>query len=523
MTIAVGTALQNGKYSLQRELGQGGFGITYLAHHHDLDQRVVIKTINDQLRQDPDFSKFQHQFREEAQRLAKFSHPSIVRVSDFFVEDGLPFIVMDFIAGQTLKEVVSPQPLSEATAIHYIRQVGAALSIVHAHGLLHRDIKPQNILLRHGTHDVVLIDFGIAREFTPGMVQTHTGVLSAGYAPIEQYMPRAKRTPATDVYGLAATLYTLLTAEVPVAALLRHRQTLPAPRNLQPAISAQLNEAVMRGMAIEAEHRPQTIEAWLSLFPDQPLSSPLGVSPTQSTLSLSSPIVAPVQVLVQVPVQAAVAAPTTWATAVPQPSPSNQPLAPILSPKLTRRRGMVTGFVALVGLLVLGNGLLALTSSESKSPNVEFSPSESETSGLELSPSEPTSEPDRLPAAQPPEEPQTPQSPIESSPPAEAVPPSRESTYESTGYESSGYESIGGEPSESISPTSSPTSISPTVEEPAETGNEPLLRQVEVVLPRDLPLSPPLEPSEIEGVLRDIQGASRRDRRGEDEDEGEDD
>ena len=134
-------------------------------------------------------------------------------------------MVMDYIAGQNLGDVVgSNNPLPENLAILYITQIGAAVKAVHQKGLLHRDIKPQNIILRQNTQEVVLIDFGIAREFTPGATQSHTNMVSDGYAPPEQYFAQGKYTPATDVYGMAATLYTLLTAQVPVAAILRTSQ-----------------------------------------------------------------------------------------------------------------------------------------------------------------------------------------------------------------------------------------------------------------------------------------------------------
>jgi serine/threonine protein kinase len=218
MTASIGRKLQDGKYTLDQELGQGGFGITYKATNHALKRIVVIKTLNESLRQDPNFPDSEQRFQDEARRLAKCDHPNIVRVTDFFVEDGLPYIVMDYIPGETLADIVMPDnPLPEAIALHYIRQVGEALKAVHQSGLLHRDVKPRNLILREGSDEVVLIDFGIAREFTPGVTQTHTGIISAGYAPIEQYMPQFKRTPTTDVYALAATFYTLLTAEVPIA------------------------------------------------------------------------------------------------------------------------------------------------------------------------------------------------------------------------------------------------------------------------------------------------------------------
>lgn len=290
MNTLIGKSLQDGKYTIDQELGRGGFGVTFKATHHYLGQTVVIKTLNEALQQHPEFEQFQHKFQAEARRLALCVHPNIVRVSDFFLEAGLPYMVMDYIPGSTLEAVVFPRnPLPEAVAVDYIRQVGAALSVVHDNGLLHRDVKPQNILLHEKTRQAVLIDFGIAREFTLNVTQTHTNMMSPGYAPIEQYLAQQKRTPATDVYGLAATLYALLTAQTPVASILRDRQPMPEPRQLQPQLSAALNQAVMQGMAIEPQHRPATIAAWLSQLP---LPNPVAATPTAATLAAGRPAVA---------------------------------------------------------------------------------------------------------------------------------------------------------------------------------------------------------------------------------------
>lgn len=266
--MLAGKTLQRGKYSLEQEIGRGGFGITFKATHQYLRQIVVVKTLNESLRQAPQFAKFHRQFQDEARRLAACVHPHIVRVSDFFVEDGLPYMVMDYIPGPTLAKLVFPNnPLPEAIAIHYIRQIGAALQVVHQNHLLHRDVKPQNIILNQETQEVVLIDFGIAREFSPDSIQTHTNMVSEGYAPIEQYLAHARRTPATDVYALAATLYALLTAKVPVAASLRERLPMPTPRDLKPRLSVAVNQAIMRGMALEASARPATVGQWLAMLP----------------------------------------------------------------------------------------------------------------------------------------------------------------------------------------------------------------------------------------------------------------
>jgi len=288
--MLAGKTLQRGKYTLEQEIGRGGFGITYKATHQLLGQPVVVKTLNELLRQAPQFAKFQRQFQDEARRLAACVHPNIVRVSDFFIEDGLPFMVMDYIPGQTLAKVVFPdRPLPETLAIHYIRQIGAALEVVHQKNLLHRDVKPQNIILRQGTQEVVLIDFGIAREFTPGSTQTHTNMVSEGYAPIEQYLAHAPRTPATDIYALAATLYAILTAKVPVAASLRDRVPMPTVRQVNPRLSVDVERAIILGMEIEAANRPATVADWLTLLPhtySQSFSGGLtgsGRSPTQNS------------------------------------------------------------------------------------------------------------------------------------------------------------------------------------------------------------------------------------------------
>lgn len=283
MDSLIGKTISNGKYTLQEEIGRGGFGITFKALHHYLDQTVVIKTLNEALKAERNFADLQRKFRDEARRLAACVHPNIVRVSDFFIEDDRAYMVMDYIPGKTLEEVVFPdRPLPEQTAIHYIKQIGSALEVVHRTGLLHRDIKPQNIILHEKTQEAILIDFGIAREFTPNETQTHTQMMSVGYAPIEQYFAQEKRSPASDVYGLAATLYALITATIPTASILRDHERMPEPRELEPAISPGVNQAILQGMAMNASDRPATIAQWLALLPE---SSP--------NLSLNLPVTQP--------------------------------------------------------------------------------------------------------------------------------------------------------------------------------------------------------------------------------------
>lgn len=274
-----GKLLKNGKYSLTRELGQGGFGITYLAKNQD-GQPVVIKTLNTTTihQQSLNFEKFKEDFYQEAIRLAKCSHHShIVNIIELIPDvEGLPCIVMEYVSGQTLFELVQQQGfLSSEIALAYIEQIGSALQSVHQQGILHRDIKPHNILIRDNQKDAVLIDFGIAREFDPKKVGAHlTSFESQGYTPIEQLASYSKYQSSyyTDVYGLAATLYFILTGQTPVDARNRalfasqEKDPLIPPQSLNPKIDNKLSQAILEGMEIYPENRPQTISTWLNLL-----------------------------------------------------------------------------------------------------------------------------------------------------------------------------------------------------------------------------------------------------------------
>ncbi len=262
-----GQKLQRGKYIIERVLGQGGFGITYLIKDKQ-GNPFVIKTLNDYLQHQYDFAKFQQDFLNEALRLAKFRHPHIVRVDEVMQEGDRWCMVMEYIDGENLAHRVWAQgALPEWEALRYIQQIGEALTLMHNSGLLHRDIKPLNIMERKNCPEAVLIDFGIAREFTPNLTQTHTQSLSDGFAPIEQYDWRAKRGAYTDVYALAATLYSLLTGEIPMPSPVRAFGTaLEPPKQLNPKISDRVNQAILNGMAMKPEERPQSVAQWLVML-----------------------------------------------------------------------------------------------------------------------------------------------------------------------------------------------------------------------------------------------------------------
>ncbi len=282
MNWAQGQELQNGRYVIEKVLGRGGFGITYKARHTFLNYDVVIKTPNEDVKSDPNYDRYVDRFIREGQMLAQLSndpHPHIVRISDLFREGDIHCLVMDFIPGESLWHLVGRSgALSETEVAEYIRQIGSALSVVHQQKLVHLDVTPPNIMVRHNGK-AVLIDFGIAADMSPPSTLSRTFGNQA-FAPYE--LRKGKRHPSVDIYCLAASLYYAITGECPTQSFDRKYDgiELKAPKQLVPSISDGLNQAILRGMALEAQDRPQSVQAWLQL---------LDISKQESkTLSLSN-------------------------------------------------------------------------------------------------------------------------------------------------------------------------------------------------------------------------------------------
>ncbi len=189
--------LQN-RFLVEKLLGAGGLGETYRAFDQTMERRVVLKVLNAEQQANADARL---RFKKEAKMLAKFKHPGVVTVHDLIEVDERDVIVMESIDGYDLLAYMRSTDrwrLPEAEALSYVDQAGEALEYVHQQGLLHRDIKPQNIM-RCADGRVKLIDFGLAKQFDPHMAYTNTGGLTEGYAPIEQYEQRGKFTNALDV------------------------------------------------------------------------------------------------------------------------------------------------------------------------------------------------------------------------------------------------------------------------------------------------------------------------------------
>ena len=299
MVWTPGQGLYGDRYIIEGKLGEGGFGVTYLAQKASNEQRVVIKTLKDKLLSDLNFARYRERFLEEAVKLSVCKHPNIVQIDNYFIDGDLPCIAMEYVAGEKLLKWVEKRGiLSESEALNYIRKVGEALIIVHEKGLLHRDIKPENIMVRDNNQDAVLIDFGLARSFIPDRTQQITVELTQGFAPPEQYRRFGRFAQYTDVYALAATLYYLLTKTLPTGADLRDgNNPLKSPLQINSCLSDQVNEAILQGMEMDETKRPQSVQEWLAMLPQPPIRNERLKGVVPPTISSPQPPPQPVKLI----------------------------------------------------------------------------------------------------------------------------------------------------------------------------------------------------------------------------------
>jgi serine/threonine protein kinase len=284
MNTTTRPVLKNGQYILKNRLRKGIFSVTYRATDSQSGQTVAIKTLNDRLPQQRNSARCQQQFLLTAEKLAAIEHSHLTRVLDYFEEGEKPYLVMAYLPGQTLEELVSiTQPLTVPLAIYYIRQIAQAVGALHQHGLLHRDIRPQNIIQPLGKDTLVLTEFDLGGNLTEGGGQTQSNLLSTGYAPPEKYHLSAQLTPSADIYSLAATLYFLLVGQPPIPAPVRasyfqnylhgnrgkigDRLLTPTLKQARPRLNSAVELAIVRGLQISPSERPQTVKSWLAILP----------------------------------------------------------------------------------------------------------------------------------------------------------------------------------------------------------------------------------------------------------------
>jgi serine/threonine protein kinase len=315
----------SGKYMVGRVLGEGGFGITYVGYDLNLDLKVAIKefypsgfvtrsstlstTVQPHHGEQGDiFIKGRDRFVDEAKRLAKFRvFAGIVMVSDFFVENGTAYIVMEYVDGVTLKSYIAQMGgrLPPEQVLEMLKPIFSSLAQVHESGIIHRDISPDNIMIT-ADGNVKLLDFGAAREFDDEANKSLSVLLKHGYAPAEQYRTKGAQGPYTDVYALSATIYKAITGVTPESSMDRmFEDKVEPPGALGVILPDYQGAALMKGLAIRREDRYQTIKE---------LYTALGLDAATQTPQIALPIIkqpaSQTQPLVTSPPQPPVISPT---------------------------------------------------------------------------------------------------------------------------------------------------------------------------------------------------------------------
>ena len=279
--LSSGIHLLDGVYQINQVLGQGGFGITYQGIDTRLNRPVALKeffpegcwregvTVVSAGRWTVQtYSDAKRKFLQEGQTLGQFNHPGIVRVFYYFEENNTAYMVMEYLEGRSLGDFLKQRggKLSEPEAMSYIQKICQGLEVLHKSQFLHRDIKPDNIMLTQDDR-VVLIDFGAARDFTSRSSQRFTTMFTPGYTPLEQYGQALKLGAFTDIYALGATLYHLLTGVVPPSAIERAAGVeLKLISQINPQISSHIAQAVSKALAMEVQERTQSVQEFLDLL-----------------------------------------------------------------------------------------------------------------------------------------------------------------------------------------------------------------------------------------------------------------
>lgn len=277
--LDIGSLLGGGRYVVEKVLGIGGFGITYYVRHKGLGSYCAIKemfldgrcvraydrkTVELQGLDNSFYDKLRKSFVAEARILTRLHNPHIVKVFDIFDENNTSYMVMEFVSGKTLQELIKQQgkiPFDDA--INIMGQLSEAVAAIHKENVLHRDIKPDNIILTP-ENNVVLIDFGAAREFVQNQTQRHTVILTPGFAPIEQYNDTGRRGNYTDIYAMGGVFYYILTGIIPKVATERAMEAMASPKELNPAIPKTVSDTIMKAMAFKPEDRYQTVDAFMT-------------------------------------------------------------------------------------------------------------------------------------------------------------------------------------------------------------------------------------------------------------------
>jgi serine/threonine protein kinase len=357
VSIEPGTKL--GPYEVQEFIGQGAMGFVYKAYHPQLERTGAVKVLQG-IAVGPDAVA---RFRHEAQAIAQMRHPNIVNVYDFGEYGGTPYMIVEYVPGGNLAGRMSHGPLDRATALRFLRGVASALDYAHSLGIVHRDVKPANVLLERD-ETPVLADFGLAKMMQGSSLKSLTGVTTGTPA----YMAPEQVTghevgPAADRYSLATIAYEMLTGSIPfegqgvLEVLYAHVHLDPAlPSSLNPELSQSVDAVVMRGLAKEPRSRWASCEAFVTA-----LAAALGTKappPLERTIVMAPPVER---------------FDSTQAFASPPATVPSPVWPPAAARRRSQRRRYVIAAIAVLALVALIVGIVGFVLADASKPTISLS------------------------------------------------------------------------------------------------------------------------------------------------------
>ena len=353
MTEAGVGAVIDGRYRIISRLGSGGMADVFLAEDEQLGRKIALKLLHRRFSEDPGFVE---RFRREARSAGGLQHPNVVGVYDRGGYDGTYYIAMEYVPGRSLKQLIREEaPLDPVRAIDLAIQILRAARFAHRHGVIHRDLKPHNVIVDEHDH-VKVTDFGIARAGASDMTETGSIMGTAQYLSPEQAQGHAV-SASSDLYAVAVVLYEMLTGRVPfdadaaVTIALKHVSEAPtAPTAVNPAIPAALEQVVMWGLNKNPSDRPKSAEEFIEALASARAAIVAGAH-GERTASM-------VAVGAAVPVGAGGPSPP----AAPPPAPVPlvpPPVVPAAPPPEDERRGNPWPWVALIVALLIAGGAVA--------------------------------------------------------------------------------------------------------------------------------------------------------------------
>src|SRR5438445_6112081 len=356
MAVSIGTGTKLGQYEVQDFIGQGAMGVVYRAYHAQLARTGAVKVMQAITPDEDSIARFRH----EAQAIAQMRHPNILNVFDFGEYQGTPYMIVEYVPGGSLANRLSGSQLDQAVAIKYLRGIASGLDHAHGLGIVHRDVKPANVLLERDDTPVIA-DFGLAKLLQGSSLKSMTGVTTGtpAYMAPEQ-VTGSHAGPPADRYSLATIAYEMLTGVIPfdgeglmeVLYAQVHRDPLP-PSARNSALHPQVDAVIMRGLAKDPAARWESSTEFVDAL-EAALAGRFEPAMAR-TVVMAPPVVATVPLTA--PVAAPAASPMAAAATVAVPYPA--PAQPVANRKSRKRLYAIAAAAALLLILISSFGLIA--------------------------------------------------------------------------------------------------------------------------------------------------------------------